>query len=312
MQLLYLLESIRTPLLDALFSVVTHGGEEILFMVIAMTAMWCVDKYQGYYILVTGLLGTQINQLLKVTFRIERPWVKDPQFTIVESARAEATGYSFPSGHTQCAVGTYGALARANRSAWLRMVCIVLCVLVPFSRLYLGVHTPLDVGVSVAVALALVFGLYPLMHWLQTKKHGFRIFIAVLLVLSLAQAIYMTVTLGGEAAPELQSGLKTAYKMLGSVAGFWVVYELDVRFIHFDTKAVWWVQILKVVLGLGLTLGVKELAYLAFSWIPSEPLSRCFAYFVLVIFAGAVWPLTFRLFGKWGQKKVDARNGSLC
>ncbi len=303
MQLLYWLESIRNPVLDAFFSVITHGGEEILFMVVAMTVMWCVDKYQGYYILVTGLLGTQINQLLKVTFRIDRPWVKDPQFTIVESARAEATGYSFPSGHTQCAVGTYGALARANKHRWLRVICVVLCVLVPLSRLYLGVHTPLDVGVSIGIALLLVCGLYPLMMWLKTKKHGFRVFIAALLALSLAQAIYMSVTLGGAAEEELQNGLKTAYKMLGSIAGFWVAYELDARFIRFDTKAVWWAQILKVVLGLGLTLGVKELAYAAFSWIPSEPLSRCFAYFVLVIFAGAVWPLTFRLFAKWGQPK---------
>lgn len=303
MQLLYLLESIRNPALDAFFSTVTHLGEEILFMVIAMTVMWCVDKYQGYYILVTGLLGTQINQLLKTTFRIDRPWVKDPQFTIVESARAEATGYSFPSGHTQCAVGTFGALARANKHLALRVVCTVFCVLVPLSRMYLGVHTPLDVGVSISIALLLVFGLYPLMNWLRTKKHGMRLFIAALLALSLAQAIYMTVTIGGETAPELQSGLKTAYKMLGSVAGFWVVYELDTRFIRFDTHAVWWAQILKVVLGLALTLGIKELAYLVFGMIPNEPLNRALSYFVLVIFAGAVWPLTFRLFGKWGRKE---------
>ncbi len=303
MSLLYALESIRNPVLDIFFSAITHFGEEILFMVIAMTVMWCVNKRDGYYLLIVGLLGTQINQLLKATFRIERPWVKDPQFTIVESARAEATGYSFPSGHTQCAVGTFGGLARTYRHPLLRGLCIALCVLVPFSRMYLGVHTPLDVGVSIGVALVLVFGLYPLLFRIADRPHAMRVLIAVLLALSVAQAVYMTVTLYGAPEEELQSALKTAYKMVGAVAGFFVAYELDVRFIQFDTKAVWWAQILKVVLGLALALGVKELCYAAFAFIPFEPLGRLLAYFVLVVFAGVVWPLTFRWFGKWGSHR---------
>ncbi len=304
MTVLYWLESIRNPVLDVFFSAVTHFGEEILFMVIAMTVMWCVSKTEGYYLLIIGLLGTQINQLLKATFRIERPWVKDPQFTIVESARAEATGYSFPSGHTQCTVGTFGALARWHTHPLARGLCIALCVLVPLSRLYLGVHTPLDVGVSIGIALVLIFGLYPLLHRIGDNPKAMRLFLGVLLAVCAAQAAYMTVTLYGAAEEELQSSLKTAYKMLGSVGGFFVAYELDVRFIRFDTKAVWWAQILKVVLGLALTLGVKELAYLAFGFVPFEPLGRMLAYFVLVIFAGAVWPLSFRWFGKLGAKAV--------
>lgn len=302
MNVLYALESIRHPVLDVLFSIITHFGEEILFMVIAMTVMWCVNKQEGYYLLIVGLIGTQINQLLKATFRIERPWIKDPQFTIVESARAEATGYSFPSGHTQCAVGTFGGLARWHSHPLLRGLCIVLCLLVPFSRLYLGVHTPLDVGVSVIVALILIFGLYPLLQRIGNQPRGMRILIAVLFTLAVAQAIYMTVTLHSAPEEELQSALKTAYKMVGAIGGFFVAYELDVRFIHFDTHAVWWAQLLKVVLGLALALGVKELAYWAFGFLSFEPLNRLLAYFVLVIFAGAVWPLTFRLFGRLGKK----------
>ena len=301
MNVLYALESIRHPLLDVLFSVITRFGEEILFMVIAMAVMWCVNKKEGYYLLIVGLLGTQINQLLKAAFRIERPWVNDPQFTIVESARAEATGYSFPSGHTQCAVGTFGGLARWHSRPLLRGICATLCLLVPFSRLYLGVHTPLDVGVSVAVALLLVFGLYPLLQRIGDEPRGMRVLIAVLLVLSMAQAAYMTVAFYHATEPELQSALNNAYTMVGSIGGFFVAHELDVRFIHFDTRAVWWAQLLKVALGLALTLGVKELAYAVFGFVPFEPLGRLLVYFVLVIFAGAVWPLTFRFFGKRGK-----------
>ena len=47
-----------------------------------------------------GFFGTLVNQFLKLVCRVPRPWVRDPNFTIVEAARADATGYSFPSGHT--------------------------------------------------------------------------------------------------------------------------------------------------------------------------------------------------------------------
>lgn len=303
MEFLYWLESIRNPVLDAFFSVITYCGDELVFMAVAVILMWCVDKYQGYFMLFVGFLGTQINQLLKVTYRIPRPWVKDPNFTIVESAREAATGYSFPSGHTQCSVGTFGALAVWNKQVWLRVVSVALCILVPLSRMYLGVHTPLDVGVSYLVAVVLIAVLYPLTKKLQHNPKGMRIFLAVLALISLAQTVYMTVTLLGETAPELQSGLKNAYKMLGAVLGMIAVYELDQRWIRYDVKAVWWAQALKVVLGLGLTVGLKELCYAVFGLIPWEPVSRFFAYFVMVVFAGAIWPMTFKWFAKLGHKE---------
>ena len=117
-----------------------------------------------------GLFGTLANQFLKITCRIPRPWVLDPDFTIVEAARAVATGYSFPSGHTQNAVGTFGAIALQTKQRWVRWACIALVLLVPFSRMYLGVHTPLDVGVSFVLALALAAALYPAFRTEQTAK----------------------------------------------------------------------------------------------------------------------------------------------
>ena len=100
MELLYALESIRTPFLDKLMGLVTNLGGEAVFIVTAIVVFWCLSKSCGYYMMTVGFAGTIINQFLKLWFRIPRPWVKDPNFTIVESARAEATGYSFPSGHT--------------------------------------------------------------------------------------------------------------------------------------------------------------------------------------------------------------------
>ena len=156
MEFLRLLEKIRNPVFDFIFSLLTKLGEETVFMAVAIIIFWCFSKKDGYYILSVGFIGTILNQLLKLCFRIPRPWVKDPNFTIVESARAEATGYSFPSGHTQSSVGTFGSLAYLFKQKWLRITCIVFAVLVPFSRMYLGVHTLKDVGVAIILTCVIL------------------------------------------------------------------------------------------------------------------------------------------------------------
>ena len=153
MPFLHFLQSIRNPFFDWFFALITHLGEETFFLVIAIMFFWCINKREGYFILITGLVGTVVNQIAKLFFRVPRPWVLDPDFEIVESAREEATGYSFPSGHTQNIAGTYGSIAAYEPKKWKTILCTILIVLVAFSRMYLGVHTPLDVIVSLLFAL---------------------------------------------------------------------------------------------------------------------------------------------------------------
>ena len=73
MNFLRFLESIRTPVLDALMSLITYCGDELFFMVVAITVFWCVSKRDGYYILLVGFLGTICNQFMKLWFRVPRP-----------------------------------------------------------------------------------------------------------------------------------------------------------------------------------------------------------------------------------------------
>ena len=62
MPILYFLRDISNPFLDGLFALITHLGEEIVFLVVAIVFFWCVNKREGYFILITGLFGTIINQ----------------------------------------------------------------------------------------------------------------------------------------------------------------------------------------------------------------------------------------------------------
>ena len=55
MEFLYLLESIRIPVLNEFMLAVTYLGDEIAFLVTALILMWCADKKSGYYVLSVDL-----------------------------------------------------------------------------------------------------------------------------------------------------------------------------------------------------------------------------------------------------------------
>lgn len=302
MDFLYFLEGLRTPWLDSIVSVLTELGGETVFLIAALVTLWCADKRRGYYLLSVCFLGTLLNQFLKITCRIPRPWVRDPDFSIVESARAEATGYSFPSGHSTNSVGTFGVIATESRRLWVRLTAVALCVLIPLTRLYLGVHTPADVLVGSAIPLFFLVALRPLIYS-DDGKHLPKLLLGML-VLAAAFVGYMELfpfpaDVDGE---NLAEAVKNSYTLLGALLGMICVYYAD-RKLDFPTDAVWYVQLIKVVVGLVIALAVKEGLKAPLDAIfQGHMIARAIRYFVLVLAAGIVWPLAFPRLSKLGRK----------
>lgn len=305
MELLYALESIRTPFLDKLMGLVTNLGGEAVFIVAAIVVFWCLNKSCGYYMMTVGFAGTIINQFLKLWFRIPRPWVKDPNFTIVESARAEATGYSFPSGHTQNAFAVFGAPARFFKNTALRIVFIFLIALTAFSRMYVGVHTPLDVGVSLIVGTILVFVIYPFFRDMDKSPKKVYIIFGIFIVLAAAFVAFVELYdfPADIDAENYASGLKNAYMILFCAIGLMLTFFIDTKYVHFPTQAVWWAQIIKVVVGLAILLALKSvLKAPLLALFGGHSVAHGVRYFIVILFAGIVWPMTFKFFAKLGKK----------
>ncbi len=305
MELLYALESIRTPFFDKLMGLVTNLGGEAVFIVAAIIVFWCLNKSCGYYMMTVGFAGTIINQFLKLWFRIPRPWVKDPNFTIVESARAEATGYSFPSGHTQNAFAVFGAPARFFKNTALRIIFILLIALTAFSRMYVGVHTPLDVGVSIIVGTILVFVIYPFFRDMDKSPKKVYIIFSIFIVLAAAFVAFVELYdfPADIDAENYASGLKNAYMILFCAIGLMLTFFIDTKYVHFPTQAVWWAQIIKVVVGLAILLALKSvLKAPLLALFGGHSIAHGVRYFIVILFAGIVWPMTFKFFAKLGKK----------
>ena len=180
-------------------------------------------------------------------------------------------------------------------------------VLGAFSRMYLGVHTPLDVVVSLLIGAVLIFALYPLFEYANKHENAYywifgSFFVIALGFLAFALIFPQFVELDPEHS---YSALKNACTILGATAGMLVAYPLDRHFVKFEEKAPIAGQIVKLIVGVALVLAIKEGCKALFTIGGGEEhfLLRALRYFLVVVFAGCVYPMTFKWFAKIGKKK---------
>lgn len=248
MEVLKWLAEFRNPALDVFFSTVTYLGQEVFLLGVMCIFYWCIDKKFAYRIGIPFFIAGMTVNGLKLICRVDRPWIKDPTFRPVESAKAGATGYSFPSGHTHSATVLAASFAdRFKRRLW-QVIAWVLAGLVMLSRMYLGVHTPQDVLVSFAICLTITLVAQRLMNKakLNDKKR---------LKISIAMTAYIVITL-------IYSGIlcstgyvtethtQDVFKIGGAALAFAIGWYIEERYIRFKPNACcFWKQILKIVLG---------------------------------------------------------------
>ena len=296
MEFLRMLEGIRTPLGEALFLILTYGGEEIMLLGLICVLYWCVDKRTGYRMIFCYLPSALAINILKLTCRVERPWVRDPSFTIVEKAKASATGYSFPSGHTQNATTLFGTLAYVSKKTWQKLLFLLIIPLVMLSRMYLGVHTPSDVLTSFAITTVIVIGMNLLADKLTLTHKRRLIIMCVILVIAMATCIYTYVLYSSGVIAYKDAS--DSFKGCGAGMAIVICWVIETRYINFDTKcSSIWKQLLKLLIGVAGALLIKEGIKYSFNALfgPSF-FTDVFRYFLLMTWAMIGMPLIIKKF----------------
>lgn len=291
MNILYWFESIRSPVLDGFFSAVTFLGHELIPIALICILYWCADKRLAYKIGFSFFLSGLMTQCLKITFRVERPWIKDHDFKPVGNAVDEATSYSFPSGHTQAATSVYGSLSLFFKKNWLRVISILAFVIVGISRMYLGVHTLADVGVSMALTFIITLLVFKFTDAFYDNRKVDIWVTLVMTTVSLFTLIY-AVILENKGIISLDAA-SDCVKSGGAGLAFAIGYFVERRYINFDTKAALWMQIVKTAVGLGIALGLKSGLKLVLG---ESLIADGVRYFVLVAVIIVIYPFIIKRF----------------
>lgn len=292
MTFLWILEGFRTPLFNQIMQIITYFGQEILTLAVICILYWCIDKRFAYLLGFTYFTAGLSVQTLKITFRVPRPWVLDPAFKPVSSAVAGATGYSFPSGHTQNATCLFIPLALKCDKKWQKALCILAFLLISFSRMYLGCHTPKDVLTAIFVSLFFVWLIWHFQnHLLDNSKHRKYIALA-LIVASCAVAAYALLLNSGGIITSPYA--KDCCKAAGAGLGFACGWYLEQSILQFDTSTKRpRDQVFKAVIGLLLTIALKELIPMILG---TSSIVKFLEYFILVIWILNIYPYLFTKF----------------
>ena len=292
MELLRTIEGFRSPFLDTVVGLITRLGEQTIAIVILCIIFWAINKRWAYIIGISFFLSGLAVQGAKIVFRVERPWIIDPDLSPVYSALERATGYSFPSGHTQAAAALFWSIGTQMKNKVLFAICFAIPILVALSRMYLGVHTTLDVVVSLLITFIIVHVVaYQQKEETQSRKKNllFSGIIAVIAIKVIIIALVQYHT-GRSEFYNISDSLKAS----GAAIGFAIGMFIEREYIKFPVRAQSIpAQIVKCIIGIGSVMTVQEVLRWNFE---TGIVNDMFRYFVLIIWITVVYPLAIKRF----------------
>lgn len=274
------LESLRTDFLNTLFEAITILGEETLIILFVVAIWFAVDRKLAQQVFFVTATSLSINGIIKNFAQIPRPFTKGISCVRVDTA----TGYAFPSGHTQGFATWSSFFAAKFKKTWISILVGVLITAVAVSRLYLGAHYPSDVIVGVALGVGIsLFGNYLFAKVKDVKK----IYLGTFLILT-PFIVYFLI-----AADLLFADL---FKTFGMVGGMVAISFLDENTEPLSYDIAWWKKLIRIVIGVVLAVALKEAIKLlnVFEIMQISLLIDAVRYFIVVMTVGYLCPMLFK------------------
>lgn len=270
LEILKSIQSINNNFFDVFFEIITIFGEELFIIPVLAVIYWGIDKRFGEYIGFSIFSSLLVNNFLKDIFKFNRPIGEEN----IRSLRVEtATGYSFPSGHSQGAGTFYSSLSFYIRKKIIYFFSFIMIILIGFSRLYLGVHYPKDVLVGIILGVFISYITYFFYYRVLSRN---KMYIILLM-------IFTPLLLFVESAD--------FYKIYGSYFGFVLGIILEKKYINFNTDIKFIKKFLRIFLGIGLIFILKISLKIFFV---DHVIFDMIRYFFIVFFGIGIYPMIFK------------------
>lgn len=174
-------QSFESPFLTSFMRFITTLGYMEFFIFFLLLLTFGIDYKKGFILFQVLLWTAAVTFIGKNYFELPRPfhvdntlqfldgqlpdentftfskrgaksfWEPLPADVLEVTRKTEHMEYGFPSGHSSIAIAFWGTLLCLFRQKWVRGICIALMILIPISRLYLGVHFLADVLGGIAL-----------------------------------------------------------------------------------------------------------------------------------------------------------------
>ena len=274
-QYLLLLQQLRNSAggwLTSMMMLVSHMAT-VGCLVVCVVIYWGINRRLGYWLVSNCISSLFFNNVIKLTVCVYRPWIRYPQLQPYQGAIESATGYSFPSGHTQTATSFYGSIATryGKQKKGLAAFCVAMILLTGFSRNFLGVHTPQDVLFAMALSAILVYFNTRLFEKIDRHPSFLPKFLlfgciaAVLCILYFALKSYPMDYVNGVPIVDPAKMKNDGYMIAGACIGILTGTYLEVRYVKFETDGSILQRIIRVAMGIPVIAlflrGVKNSIY---------------------------------------------------
>ncbi|MBQ8541566.1 MAG: phosphatase PAP2 family protein [Clostridia bacterium] len=281
LNILKYIEGIRTDFLTHFFEAVTMLGEETILIVLVAAIYFMYDKRLAQRMFFITAVSLAFNGIVKNLVKRPRPFAGGK----IDAIRKEtATGYSFPSGHTQTfATGSF-AFAVYFKKLWLYAFSIGFTFLIGFSRMYLGVHYPSDVLAGMLFGFIFAF----LLNLLYDKAKNVHVLHGVASLALLPFAVFFLIN-----PDPLYADF---YKIYGLLAGLFAACLFEERFVNFGYDVPLHKKLLRVIFGVIFAFLFKEglKALLVFNSLRLSLVADALRYMVVVFVIMALCPLLFK------------------
>ncbi|EMN42564.1 phosphatase PAP2 family protein [Leptospira weilii] len=217
------LQTLRGSALDPVLGVVTllfhYLGGSTFNMIFLSVVYVFINRKLGIRLGTGFMTAGIINGITKALFESPRPSLS----WIGPGALAE-TSYGFPSGHVQISVVIWGLILFHVKNKTTRVLSIFIILLMPFSRMYAGVHYPGDtlggliLGLIVIVLIEVIFRVFPEFE-LPTPYEGQTLFKTKTLALVVVALTLPSVLLHSNSPAKIKS-YEQVISASGALGGF--------------------------------------------------------------------------------------------